>query len=90
MHSTDLLAPKTPSVPLTAEIQADGVDSADETLAYLELTPRQAFAVAYALVSHCRRFGTPRTGLQHEVAGLRDFLLDLLDEQQVDTLLRSA
>ena len=89
MHSTDLLDPTTPSAPLTAEIQATGVDSAAETLAYLELTPRQTFALAYALIGHCRRIGAPKTGLQQEMAGLRDFLLDLLDEHQVDTLLES-
>ena len=89
MHSTDFLDPKTPSAPLTSEIQEAEVDSAAETLAYLELTPRQTFGLAYALLAHCRRFGTPRTALQHEMAGLRDFLLDLLDEHQVDTLLES-
>ena len=63
--------------------------SGPDTLAYLELTPQQTFAVAYALINHCRRVGPPKTALQHEIAGLRDFLLGLLDDHQVETLLRS-
>ena len=90
-HSIDLIAPATHCISVAEEREAVGVDSAEEPLAYLELSPRQTFAVAYALVGHCRRFGgRPTTDLQDEIAGLRDFLLDLLDEQQVDTLLRSA
>lgn len=90
-HSIDLFAPATHCISVAAEGEAVRVNSAEEPLAYLELTPRQTFAVAYALVGHCRRFGgRPTTGLQDEIAGLRDFLLDLLDDQQVDILLRSA
>ena len=62
----------------------------EKPLAYLELTPRQAFGVAYALIAHCRRVGPPRTELQHEIAGLRDFLLDLLDEAHVAVLLDAS
>jgi len=62
----------------------------EKPLAYLELTPRQAFGVAYALIAHCRRVGPPRTELQHEMAGLRDFLLDLLDEAHVAVLLDAS
>lgn len=62
----------------------------DTPLAYLELSRREAFGVAYALIAHCRRVGPPRTELQHEMAGLRDFLLDLLDEDHVAVLLDAS
>jgi hypothetical protein len=87
MHS--ITDSTTHSVPRHTDPETAGIPSAEETLAYLELTPRQTFGLAYALLAHCRRFGQPRTALQHEMAGLRDFLLDLLDEHQVDTLLES-
>ena len=88
LSSTDLNHPPTPTTSLPEPEEAAIVFS-EQTLAYLELSPRQTFAVAYALIGHCRRAGPPRTALQQEIAGLRDFLLDLLDEHQVELLLDS-
>ena len=75
--------------PQTMPISSRGLQSEEEVLAYLKLIPRQVFAVAYALLAQCRRVGSPTTELQHEVAGLRDFLFSLPDDHHVHTLLQS-
>ena len=60
------------------------------SLAYLELDERQVFGLACILHSHFRYVGAPTTPLQHELAGLRDYLIDLLRDRHADVLLASG
>lgn len=88
-HSTKQTSPS-PSPITIPELPTAAGDTPQAALAYLELTPSQTAIVAYALVAHCRSVGPPRTQLEHEIAGLRDFMLDLLGERAAEVLLRSA
>ena len=60
------------------------------SLAYLELDERQVFGLAFILHSHFRCVGAPTTPLQQELAGLRDYLIDLLRDRHADVLLASG
>ena len=73
----------TPSLPAPPE--SDPVHA--PPLARLELSERQVFGLAFVLHAHFQHTGPPSTPLQEELAGLRDFLIDLLRERHVDVLL---